>query len=108
MLSDLLLSPLAIFVIMLAVFGLIGWLVKGLAIKSNPTPNKGDPYACGQKVPTGKIQPNYFDFFHFAFLFTILEVVALMIGTVTANAVWLTVVILSVIVLAIFILFRRD
>ena len=108
MLNDLLLSPLAIFVIILVVVGLLAQWAKSLAIRSNPTPGKGDPYACGQKVSTGKIQPGYFDFFHFAFLFTILEVVALLIGTVTENAIWLTVIILFIIVLAIFILFRKD
>lgn len=108
MLNEILLTPPVAFVVALAVIGLLAWLVKGLAIRSNPTPGKGEPYACGQDVPTGRIQPGYNDFFHFAFLFTILEVVALILGTVTANAVWLTIVILCVVVLAIFILFRRD
>lgn len=108
MLNELLLTPPVAFVVALAVIGLLAWLVKGLAISGNPSPGKGEPYACGQNVPTGRIQPGYSDFFHFAFLFTILEVVALILGTVTANAIWLTLVILSVVVLAIFILFRRD
>ena len=108
MLNDLLLSPLAVFVIILLVVGLLALLARKLSMRSTPTPGKEEPYACGQNVPTGKIQPNYDDFFHFAFLFTILEVVALLIGTVTGNAIWLTVAILAIIVLAIFILFRRD
>jgi len=108
MLNELLLTPPVAFVVALAVIGLLAWLVKGLATRSNPTPGKGEPYACGQNVPTGKIQPGYSDFFHFAFLFTILEVVALILGTATADAIWLTLVILCVVVLAIFILFRRD
>ncbi|MCL1846744.1 MAG: hypothetical protein FWF91_02110 [Coriobacteriia bacterium] len=108
MLNDLLLNPPVVFIILLAVIGLLAFAAKALAIKGTPTAGKGEPYACGQDVPTGKIQPGYSDFFHFAFLFTILEVVALIVGTVTANAIWLTLVILCVVVLAIFILFRRD
>jgi len=108
MLNDILLSPLVVFVIMLAVAGLLTWLLKGLAPHGTPNPSKDDPYACGQEVPTGRIQPGYSDFFHFAFLFTILEVVALLLGTVTATAIWLTIVILAVVVLAVFILFRKD
>jgi len=108
MLSEILLAPPVVFVIMLAVAGLLSLAVKTLATRSNPSPGKKEPYACGQDVPTGKIQPGYKDFFHFAFLFTILEVVALLLGTATSNVVWLTIGILAVVVLAIFILFRRD
>lgn len=109
MLNDLLLSPVVIFLIVLAVVALLAWLSKGLEARSNSVaPGKGEPYACGQNVPTGKIQPGYGDFFQFAFLFTLLEVVALVVGTITASAVWLSAVILLIVALAIFILFRRD
>ena len=108
MLNDLLLSPPIALVIMIAVVGLLALLARGLATRSNPTPGKGEPYACGQEVETGRIQPSYDEFFHFAFLFTILEVAALVVATVTAAAAWLAVVILVVIALALLILFRRD
>jgi len=108
MLNELLLSPLVVFVLLTGVVSLLAFLSKGLAMPSNPTPGKDEPYACGQDVPTGRIQPGYDDFFHFAFLFTILEVAALIIGTVITQAIWLAIIFLSVIVLAIFILFRRD
>jgi len=106
--NDFLLSPVMIFVIVLATVALLALAAKALETRSNPTPGKGEPYACGQNVPTGRIQPGYDDFFHFAFLFTILEVVALVIGTITADAIWLGVAILCIVVLAIIILFRRD
>jgi len=106
--SDWLLTPPAAFLIMLAVAGLFSLIVRGLATRSNPSSVKTDSYACGQEVPTGRVQPGYDDFFHFAFLFTILEVVALILGTVPANGIWLTLVVLSIVVLALLILFRRD
>ena len=39
-------------------------------------------YACGEDLPTAMIQPDYSQFYPFAFYFTILHVVALMIATV--------------------------
>jgi len=103
-----LLTPPAVFALLLLVVGLLSWLASGLAAKGAPNQDKGAPYACGQDVPTGRIQPNYNDFFHFAFLFTILEVVTLLLGTVAANSFWLTMVILAIVILALIILFRKD
>ena len=108
MLNNIVLSPLVAFVILFVVVGLLALLARGLSMRGKPSPGKDEPYACGQDVPTGKIQPGYDDFFHFAFMFTILEVVALMLATVITGAIWLTIVILCVVVLSIFILFRRD
>jgi hypothetical protein len=44
------------------------------------------PYACGEDLPTHMIQPDYGQFFPFAFFFTILHVVALTATTVPAIA----------------------
>jgi NADH-quinone oxidoreductase subunit A len=40
------------------------------------------PYACGEDLPTHMIQPDYGQFYPFAFFFTILHVVALTATTV--------------------------
>jgi NADH:ubiquinone oxidoreductase subunit 3 (subunit A) len=42
------------------------------------------PYACGEDIPTHMIQPDYTQFYPFAFFFTILHVVALIACTVPA------------------------
>ncbi|MCL2631959.1 MAG: NADH-quinone oxidoreductase subunit A [Coriobacteriia bacterium] len=107
MLNDLLLTPPVVFVLLLVVVGVVSLAARALQTRSNPTGSKGDPYACGQEVATGRFQPGY-DFFHIAFAFTILEVTALLIGTVTANAIWLIAIIFAIIVLALVILFRKD
>ena len=39
-------------------------------------------YACGEDIPTRLMQPDYSQFFPFAFFFTILHVVTLMVATV--------------------------
>ena len=42
------------------------------------------PYACGEELPTHMIQPDYGQFYPFAFFFTVLHVVALTATTVPA------------------------
>jgi NADH:ubiquinone oxidoreductase subunit 3 (subunit A) len=42
------------------------------------------PYACGEELPTHMIQPDYGQFYPFAFFFTVLHVVALIATTVPA------------------------
>jgi NADH-quinone oxidoreductase subunit A len=41
-----------------------------------------EPYACGEDFEDHLIQPDYSQFFPFAFFFTILHIVALLIATV--------------------------
>ncbi|MCL2137137.1 MAG: NADH-quinone oxidoreductase subunit A [Coriobacteriia bacterium] len=107
MLNDILLTPPVVFVVVLAVVTLLALLSRGLAVKSKPSEIKNDPYACGQEVSTGRIQPGY-NFFHIAFIFTILEVTALLLATFTSQAFYLIAVVLSIIALALIILFRKD
>jgi len=96
------------FLILLAVIALLAWLAGGLSARGKQSAGKGEPYACGQEVSTGRIQPNYDEFFPFAFFFTIMHVAALIIGTIPAGAVWLAVPFIAIAALAIRILFRRD
>lgn len=43
---------------------------------------KRKPYASGEDVQDHRAQPDYSQFFHFAFFFTLLHVVALVVATV--------------------------
>jgi NADH:ubiquinone oxidoreductase subunit 3 (subunit A) len=45
-------------------------------------PGKRKPYASGEHVDDHRAQPDYAQFFHFAFFFTLLHVVALVVATV--------------------------
>jgi NADH-quinone oxidoreductase subunit A len=45
-------------------------------------PGATRPYACGEDVPDHRMQPDYAQFFPFAFFFTIMHVVALIVATV--------------------------
>ena len=102
------LTPPLAFLLLLIIISALSWLSKGLSPKGAQSEGKGEPYACGQDVTTGRIQPSYSDFFPFAFFFTIIHVTALVLATVPAGAVWLAVPFLAITALAILILFRRD
>jgi len=102
------LTPPLAFIMLLAVIAVLSWLARGLSPKGAASEGKGEPYACGQDVGTGRIQPSYGEFFPFAFFFTIIHVTALVMGTVPASAIWLAMPFLAITALAILILFRRD
>lgn len=78
-------APPIIFLVVLAAVSIFSKLCGLLSFK-NPKPGKGQKecYACGEDVPNHRIQPNYSEFFPFAFFFTIIHVVALIISTVPA------------------------
>lgn len=73
-------------------------------------PGKGKAYACGENLPTHRVQPNYSQFFPFAFFFTIMHVVALMTATVpgaVSGAIVFAALYLCASAIGLFILFRR-
>ena len=71
---------------------------------------KRKPFASGEKVEDHRTQPDYSQFFHFAFFFTIMHVVALVVATVprgsTGAALLATAIILSA-AISVAVLFRR-
>lgn len=76
-------TPPVVFSVLLAAVLLLYCLLGRLSFKpksSNAEACKS--YACGEDVPTHLMQPDYTQFFPFAFFFTILHVVALTVATV--------------------------
>jgi NADH-quinone oxidoreductase subunit A len=60
---------------------------QALALKPKISPDgKFKAYACGEDVPDHRVQPDYGQFFHFAFFFTLMHVVALVVTTVPAGS----------------------
>ena len=69
-----------------------------------------ESYACGHHVSDSRRNPNYSQFFPFAFFFTIMHVVALVVATYPRGeiaAVWLGVGYLTTASVSLFILFKR-
>lgn len=68
------------------------------------------PYACGEDAYTHRVQPDYRQFFPFAFFFTIMHVMALVAATVPAaggGAALAAGVYVAASAIGLFILFRR-
>jgi hypothetical protein len=110
-LHNLILSPPIAFFIILGGAILLSLMLRRLAFR----PKAGQTgstkaYACGEDLPSHMIQPDYSQFFPFAFYFTILHVVALMAATVPAATMG-TFLIAAVYVLGaiigLFVLYRR-
>ena len=112
MINSVILTPPIAFLIILAASMLLLRALKGLSFKCKPE-DKACPkaYGCGEDVPSSLIQPDYSAFFPFAFLFTILHVVALMVTTVpvaTAGSFAIAVIYVLGAITALFILFRKG
>ena len=81
--SALLLAPPIVFVTLLLFMMLFSNLLANLSFKkTGREEGAGKSYACGEDLPTHLMQPDYSQFFPFAFFFTILHVVALMMATI--------------------------
>ena len=80
--ANILLTPPVAFVIVLLTMLIFSRFLSILACKPK-THGEGEckSYACGEDMPTSLIQPDYSQFFPFAFFFTILHVVTLIIAT---------------------------
>ena len=85
--GSLLLSPPIAFLIVLCAAVCLFAVLSGLALRKGRTGAGTRPYACGEETPDQKVQPDYSQFFPFAFFFTILHVVALMTTTMQAGTV---------------------
>ena len=106
-----LLLPPIVFALVLLLSMVLSKLSKSLAYRDNSAPGgKYKSYACGENVDHPRLQPDYGQFFPFAFFFTIMHVVALVIATVPHEAAKTGLIAALFIVCAIsgiFILFRK-
>jgi hypothetical protein len=107
-----LLPPIAFAVVLASVWlqsRAMGWLA--LRPKDGAeAPGKRKPFASGEKVEDHRTQPDYRQFFHFAFFFTIMHVVALIVATVprgSAGAALLATGFIVSAAISVAVLFRR-
>jgi NADH:ubiquinone oxidoreductase subunit 3 (subunit A) len=78
-----LLTPPIAFLILLATIGFLSYLFSKWAFrKMSPSEESKKAYSCGEEFFGHLIQPDYSQFFPFAFFFTVLHVVAMVIATV--------------------------
>ena len=84
--EQIILSPPLAFIALFVVIGLLVLLSLRLAVRSvSVKPGTLKAYACGEDVKDHHARPDYGQFFPFAFFFTIMHVVALIVATVPAE-----------------------
>lgn len=105
--KSILLSPPVAFLILLALSLGISAISKKVSAKGSESSRKAKAYACGEDMPENQGQPEYAEFFKFAFFFTIMHVVVLIVATAPFGISAMSAVYLGVTVLALFMLFRR-
>jgi NADH-quinone oxidoreductase subunit A len=96
---ELILAPAVAFTILFAVILLAALLFSRLSFrrKAAQSVDEKKAYSCGEEFTGHMAQPDYSQFFPFAFFFTILHVVALVIATVPiANARTFTIALLYI------------
>ncbi|HVO77057.1 MAG TPA: hypothetical protein VMT60_03645 [Candidatus Bathyarchaeia archaeon] len=101
-----------VFIVVLAIMVIVYRLL-GLMSLSVDTPQgsgKGKAYACGEDIKDNRAQPDYSQFFPFAFFFTIMHVLVLVVATVPSRSVSATTIAVAYgvsLVIGLFVLFRK-
>jgi NADH-quinone oxidoreductase subunit A len=107
--NNFLLLPPIVFIIILGVVSLFSHLLSKLSAKGKASVGKTKAYACGEDVGEHRLQPDYSQFFSFAFFFTIMHVVVLVIATAPVGffASIMGCIYVAAAIVALLILFRR-
>lgn len=97
--------------IVFLLFALIFWIGSKALAKYSRHGIRGEreseSYACGQRNVPNYVNPDYSQFFPYAFLFTIMHVLVLVVATAPYDAPLLPVVVIASGVLSLAIIFRR-
>ncbi|HNX90990.1 MAG TPA: hypothetical protein PKY78_07790 [Candidatus Omnitrophota bacterium] len=102
--------PIAFLIVFIAIAGLSHMLSGCAAKRSSKTSGEEKSYSCGEEFDGHMIQPDYSQFFPFAFFFTILHVVVLTIAIIpleTVESLFSAVIYIMGAVLGLLILLRR-
>lgn len=83
------------------------YTMKFLAPKGSDSYGKRKPYACGEDIYEHRIRPDYGQFFSYAFFFTIMHVMAMMMTTVPKTMVWIGLFYVVIGIGALLILFKQ-
>jgi len=74
--------PPVVFLLIFVFFLILSFFTEKISYKNPDNPEgKTKAYACGEDVKEHRIRPNYGEFFPFAFFFTIMHVIVLVIAT---------------------------
>lgn len=109
--NNFMLTPPIVFAIIFTISIILSGLLKKISYKPKiPAEDLRKEYACGEEASGERAQPDYSQFFPFAFFFTILHVVSLVVTTVPVeNLQNFAIAVIYVLgaITGLFILFRR-
>jgi len=101
-------SPPVVFAAFLLIFFLAMRFLAKYAVRGAASERALDPYACGQRDFENYVNPDYIQFFRYAFVFTVMHVVALVITTASiSTAAALPMVYVAASILSLAIIFRK-
>jgi NADH:ubiquinone oxidoreductase subunit 3 (subunit A) len=108
-----LLSPPFVVLIIFVFLSVLSYGVSRVSYKNNGKKKSGagKSYACGEDVPDHMAQPDYSQFFPYAFFFTIAHVATLMVTTLpteTIASLVIAVIYIVAVVIGLYILLRRS
>jgi len=101
------LSPPIVLIILILTGLFLSYMVSSLAAPGVASERKFESYACGQRNVTHNVSPDYNQFFPFAFFFTIMHVLVLVVATAPKDALTLPLIYVAAGVLSLMIIFRR-
>ena len=106
MATFLLLPPVAFVLYLLLSFG-VSSLAGKMATKGGDSENKRKSYACGENFTQNRGQPDYSEFFKFAFFFTLMHIVVLVVAMDPVGPTIPAIIYVGVTGLSLFILLRK-
>ena len=103
----LLAAPPVAFALFLLAFALLMKGARRYAVKGEANERELEPYACGQREFESYVNPDYMAFFRYAFVFSVLHVLALMVATAPTDALALPLAYVAAGILTLSIIFRK-
>jgi NADH:ubiquinone oxidoreductase subunit 3 (subunit A) len=105
--ENLMFAPPVVFLMFVVIFLICTKGVSRYSYKNAQRDHGLDAYACGQQNVQGYVNPDYSQFFPFAFFYTIMHVLVLMVATAPYDAPLLPIVYIASGILAMVIIFKR-
>jgi NADH-quinone oxidoreductase subunit A len=105
---DILFSPFVVFCFFLLLGLLVLWFFSHFSSVGKESERKYESYACGQRDVHHNVSPDYNQFFPYAFFFTIMHVLVLVIATAPKDALLLPLICIAVGALSLVIIFRGE
>ena len=107
MIEHVFLSPMVTFLLFVLLGLGLSWVAAKYAAGGKESERKLEAYACGQRQIAHNVSPDYSQFFPYAFFFTIMHVLTLVVATTPPGALMLPLLYVAGGMLALVIIFRR-